>query len=93
MLAERFKFNKLEKIIKGCSNHRRIEILYLLDKEPELSVLDIAKNLKVNFKTISEHIRRMAIAGLVIKRPEASSVRHKATGLGRAILKFLKTLE
>ena len=45
------------------------------------------------FKTISEHIRRLAIAGMVIKRSDGNSVRHKVTKNGEKVLKFLRTLE
>lgn len=86
-------FKNLEKIVKGFSNHRRIEILNLLHDKPELSLSEIAEELKINFKTAGEHVRRLVIAGLVIKRHENSSVRHKVTKLGKAVLMFLRTLE
>ena len=86
-------YYQLERIVKGVANHRRIEILELLIKSPELSVVDISEKLNVNFKTISEHIKRLATAGFVLKRSEGSSVRHKITARGLAILKFLRTLE
>ena len=87
------RYRKLERITRGFSNHRRIHILELLKKTPELSVAEIAGKLKINFKTASEHIRRLAIAGLVIKRSAGNSVRHKLTSRGESILKFLRTLE
>lgn len=87
------EYRKLERMVRGFSNHRRIEILELLKKTPELSVIEIAGKLKINFKTASEHIRRLAIAGLVIKRSAGNSVRHKLTSRGLSILKFLRTLE
>lgn len=86
-------YRQLERIIKGVANHRRIEILELLKREPELSVIDIAGKLNINFKTASEHIRRLAIAGLVLKRSDGASIRHKLTERGEDILKFLRTLE
>ena len=86
-------YRKLERIVKGFANHRRISILELLDKAPELSVIEISTKTNSNFKTISEHIRRLAISGLVIKRSVKSSVRHKLTDRGDSILKFLRTLE
>lgn len=86
-------YHQLERIIKGVSNHRRIEILELLKKRPELSVADISEILDVNFKTVSEHIRRLAIAGLILKRHDGNSVRHKLTDRGLTILKFLRILE
>lgn len=86
-------YRQLERIVKGFANHRRIQILELLKKEPELSVIEIAGKLKINFKTASEHIRRLAIAGLVLKRSDGISVRHKLTERGKTILKFLRMLE
>ena len=86
-------FKELERITKGFSNHRRIQILNLLKKEPELSIADIADRLDVDFRTISAHVRRLAVSGLLIKRSEGSSVRHKLTERGMSILMFLRTLE
>lgn len=86
-------WKKTERIIKGAANHRRLAILSLLQKKPELSVDEIATALQINFKTASEHIRRLAIAGLVIKRYDVRSVRHKLTKRGVDILTFSRMLE
>lgn len=86
-------YRQLERITKGFANHRRIQILELLHREPELSVVEITERLRINMKTGSEHIRRLAISGLVLKRSEGIAVRHKLTANGSAILKFLRTLE
>lgn len=86
------KTRQLERIVKGFANHRRIEILELLGNSPELSVGEIARKLKINLKTASEHIRRLAIAGLVLKRYQGSNVRHKVSPLGERVLKFLPRL-
>ena len=53
----------------------------------------MANEIDGKFKTISEHIRRLAMSASVLKRPDGSSVRHKITKRGVDILKFLKTLE
>lgn len=86
-------FRQLERVVKGFANHRRIQVLELLQKEPELSVVEVSKKLNVNFKTVSDHIRRMAIAGLVLKRSDGLNVRHRLTERGLTILKFLRILE
>lgn len=86
-------YRQLERLTRGFANHRRIEIMELLKQTPELSVEEIAEHLRVNFKTISEHTRRLAIAGLVLKRRDAHSVRHKLSERGVQALKFLRTLE
>jgi len=49
--------------------------------------------LNVNFKTISGHILKLSISGLIIKRNDFNSVRHKLTSHGKDVLKFLRTLE
>lgn len=86
-------YRKLEKTVRGFSNHRRIQILELLSDSEDLSVLEISNSLKIDYKTASDHIRRLAIPGLVVKRNQGSNVRHKLSYLGFAILKFLRTLE
>jgi len=90
---DRSKYNRLQRLVRGFANHRRIEILELLGRKPELSVFEIADELDINFKTASEHIRRLAIANLVLKRADHTAVRHKLTVQGNIILKFLRTLE
>ena len=84
---------QLERIVKGFSNHRRIEILTLLERYPELSLIEVTEYIKINFRTASEHLRRLVYAGLVMKRNEGNFVRHALTPLGQSILKFLRTLE
>jgi DNA-binding transcriptional ArsR family regulator len=93
MVEDKLPYRKLERAVRGFANHRRIEILELLKKEPELSVVEIAERLGINFKTASEHIRRLAIVGLVLKRSDGASIRHKLTDQSLLILKFLRTLE
>ena len=84
---------ELERIVKGFANHRRLQILALLHKEPELSVQEVAEKLRSDFKNISAHINRMAISGLLMKRNDFHSVRHKLTRRGLQVLKFVRTLE
>ncbi len=84
---------KLERVIKGFANHRRIQILELLAKTPELALQEIAERLDIEMKTASEHLRRLAVAGLVMKRHEGREVRHANTARGSKVLAFLKTME
>lgn len=91
-MAGEINYRKLERVIRGFSNHRRLEILELLKRQPELSVEDISERLKIGYPNASDHVRKLAIAGLVMKRNEGSSVRHKLTPLGESILVFCKRL-
>jgi len=87
------RYRELERILKGTASHRRIQMLDLLDKQTELSVTDIADHLSIDFRTGSEHLRKLSIAGLVMKRHEGAAVRHALTWRGKEVLKFCRTLE
>ncbi|OHA38069.1 MAG: hypothetical protein A3G03_02405 [Candidatus Taylorbacteria bacterium RIFCSPLOWO2_12_FULL_44_15c] len=86
-------YRSLERVVKGFANHNRLKILELLKKEPELSVADIAERLKIGYENTSDHIRKLAIAGLVMKRNDGPNVRHKLTFRANSILVFCKKLE
>lgn len=86
-------YRKIERIVKGFANHRRLQILDLLNKEPELSVDDIADKLGIGYENASDHIRKLAIAGLVMKRNQGTSVLHKITPIAVFIIVFCKKLE
>ena len=86
-------YRKLERIIKGFANHNRLRMLELLEHEPELSVVDVAEKLKIGYENASDHIRKLAIAGLVMKRNDGPNVRHKLTPLAQSILAFCKKLQ
>ena len=86
-------FRQLERWVRGFSNHRRIEILTLLEKNPELSVLEISQKLNIKFTTASAHLTRLATAGLVLKKNDDQAVRHKISHRAKQVLMFLRTLE
>lgn len=85
-------YRPLERLVRGFANHRRIQILELLKTTPELSVADIAERAHINIKTAGAHLSRLAGAGLVMKRNDGVSVRHKLTERADQVLKFLRTL-
>jgi DNA-binding transcriptional ArsR family regulator len=86
-------YRAMERVVKGFANHRRIQILDLLKQQSELSVEDVAEKLKIGYQNASDHIRKLAIAGLVVKRSDGFSVRHKLTPRAESILAFCKTLD
>lgn len=88
-----YNFRKIERVVKGFSNHWRLRIIELLKRQPELSVAEIAELLNGDFKNISAHLGKLAIAGIVIKRNEGNIIRHKLTTRGDAILKFVRIIE
>jgi predicted transcriptional regulator len=89
---EKKKFRALERIMRGASNHRRIEILELLAEEPRLSVFDIAIEVDINYKTAGVHVARLTFAGLISKKSAGRKVEHTVTEQGEVMLTFLRTL-
>jgi len=92
-MKKKASFGKLERLIKGFANRRRLAILELLKRKPELSVDEIAEELKLGYMNASDHIRKLAIAGLVLKRNVGNNVRHKLTDRAKSVLEFCKILE
>ena len=43
-------------------------MLELINSSPNLTLNEIAEELNINFKTASEHLRRLTLAGLVTKK-------------------------
>lgn len=84
---------ELERIAKGFANHRRIQILELLDGVGELPLFAIAERLGINIKTASEHTKKMVDAGLIEKQYAGLLVRHRLTDRGKTILEFCRILE
>jgi predicted transcriptional regulator len=83
----------LEKILKGCASHRRVQIMFLLEKRSGLSVLTIAEEIQSDFKNVAEHLRKLTISGLITKRRRGLAVAHSLTELGTRVLAFCRSLE
>ena len=82
---------QLERHFKGVANHRRVEILLLVAQQKGVSVEGISKELKVNFKTISEHARRLVQAGLLDKRYRGRKVEHTLSPYGEIFVRFIRS--
>jgi predicted ArsR family transcriptional regulator len=82
---------QLERHFKGVANHRRIDILKLIDKHEGIVLEDIAGILECNFKTISQHTRSLVHAGLVDKKYRGRMVEHTLSPYGRKFLHFITT--
>lgn len=91
MAAKKSKTPKnLERYFKGVSNHRRIQVLLLVAHRPGIILDDIVKGLSANEKTIGEHVRRLALAGLVEKSHAGRMVEHRLTPYGRVFAEFIR---
>ncbi len=82
---------QLERHFKGVANHHRIEILRLLEKNDGLTLDAITQRLDANFKTMSEHTRKLVQAGLVNKKYQGRSVIHTLSPYGKNVITFMKT--
>lgn len=87
------KKRAVEQIVRSFANHRRIQILDLLEITPELSVGEIADRLKIDIRLASIHIKKLLIAGLIMKRSDGKKIRHKLTRRGLFVLTFIRTLD
>lgn len=81
---------QLERHFKGLANHRRIDILVLVFKNPGITVDGISEKLNCNFKTISEHTRRLVQAGLLNKKYKGNAVAHSLSPYGFKLFNFIK---
>ncbi len=82
---------RLERFFKGPANHRRIDILLLLDKEENISLGEISEKLNVSFKTISGHTKKLTESGLLNKRYADTTVLHSLSPYGKKFVKFIKS--
>ena len=83
------KSNQIDYIVKGFSNKRRIDIIFILLKKPELSVTEIADSFGISFTAVSNHLLKMMATGIVMKRNHGLEVRHALTEKGKVIASFL----
>ena len=85
-------YKYLERIMKGVANHRRLQILFLLEKNPGLSVELVSTNLDVTFVTIASHLQKLHHSGLVTKKYIGRTVVHNVTKRGKDIMTLCRML-
>ena len=84
---------QLERHFKGMANHRRIDIMLSVAKNEGITVEELAELLKCNFKTVSEHTRRLVGAGLLNKEYRGREVAHALSPYGRVFVDFVKSFQ
>jgi len=82
---------QLERYFKGAANHWRIDILRVIFKNEGITLDRICQTLKCNFKTISQHTRRLVQAGLINKKYRGRKVEHYLSPYGKKFLKFINS--
>lgn len=81
----------LERLIRGVSNHRRIQILAYVAKHKNTTMEQLSEALECNFKTISGHTQKLAYAGLIQKKYLGQNVLHSLTEHGKQVHSFLSS--
>lgn len=85
---------QLERHFKGVAHHRRVEVLLLVSRQENISLMGIAKALKCNFKTLAEHTRKLVQAGLLNKsRTNDGTARHSLSPYGKRFVKFIESFD
>jgi DNA-binding transcriptional ArsR family regulator len=76
----------------SLGNHRRIEIIRLLRKQPLQCVDQIAEACKIDKSTASEHLRRLHEGGMIAKKYKGRRVLLTATKRATAMLRTIDLL-
>jgi predicted transcriptional regulator len=84
---------QMERHLKGVANHYRIQILLLVAARENVTLESIIETIGANEKTIGEHTRRLALAGLINKQHRAKFVEHSLSPYGKLFVSFLKSLQ
>ena len=82
---------QLERHFKGLANHWRLDILFVVGKNPGITVDGIAQKLDGNFKTIADHTQKLVQCGLVDKKYHGRAVSHTLSPYGKKLLLFIRT--
>lgn len=61
-------------IASGLANHRRIEIIRMLQARGNMCVNDVANECRIDVATASQHAKRLHEAGLIKKRADGRKV-------------------
>lgn len=81
---------QLERHFKGIANHRRIDILFMVRDSEGITLEEMSDRLGVNFKTLSEHTRRLVVAGLLVKKYQGRKVAHFLSPYGFKLYGLIK---
>jgi DNA-binding transcriptional ArsR family regulator len=76
----------------ALGNHRRIEIIRLLRKQPLQCVEEMAAACRIDESTASEHLRRLHEGGMIEKKYKGRHVLLKATKRASTMLRTIDLL-
>ncbi|MFA5876959.1 MAG: metalloregulator ArsR/SmtB family transcription factor [Candidatus Paceibacterota bacterium] len=70
---------ELEKIFKAFANRRRLLIVKFLKKHKEASVGEVAREIKLSFKSTSRHLSVLAGAGILDREQKSIHMYYSIT--------------
>lgn len=77
---------ELSQVLALAGNEVRLKILYLLELETELCPCDFADILGMSVPAVSQHLRKMKDAGLIIPRRDGQTIYYSVVWLKADIL-------
>ena len=77
---------------RGLANYHRVQTLRLLAKKPDISVGQLARQLKLSQPSVTDHLKKLIDAGLLTSQRQATRSLIQLTERGKAALEFLNTL-
>lgn len=80
---------ELERIYKAFANRRRLAILKLLCVNPELTVSEIAKHIKLSFKATSKHLNILSHADILEKEQRSLAVYYRTNPIANKVVSAL----
>ena len=84
---------QFERYFKGVANHRRIEILLLVNREQNICLENISKTIDSDVKNVCQHTQKLVQAGLLNKKYNGRMVGHSVSPYGKKFIKFIKSFE
>ena len=82
-----------ERIFKGLANHRRLQILRILQNRGPVSLDKVAEICGIQAPTACEHARKLRLAGLVFRRRLRRCIHLELTERGEFALHWAPRLE
>ena len=73
------KEKEIEKVFKALANKRRLLLLSNLKKSKEMSVGDLASEIKLSFRSTSKHLRILLLAEVVESQQRSKQIFYKIT--------------
>lgn len=81
---------QIERHFKGLANHRRLDILILVHKNPGINVDGISEKINCSFANASSHTHKLVNAGLLNKKYIGRAVSHTLSPYGKKFLSFIE---